>query len=78
MRERKVSRLEMHFRGGINRIGHEGRRQKQSRTIPRFLAAESMESLFTGMGNSGGEANLGMGKIKSSVLAMLTKTSVWW
>lgn len=67
-----MSRLEMYFRGRINRTGSEGRGKKQSRTSPRFLAAEFMELLLTGMGNSEGGANLGMGKIKSSVLAMLT------
>lgn len=44
----------------------------QLRTIPPFLAAESMESLFIKMGNSGGGANLGRGEIRSSVLA------IWW
>lgn len=46
--------------------------------IPMFLAAESMEVLFTGMGNCERRVNLQMGKIKGSGSAVLTKTSIWW
>lgn len=43
-----------------------GGRRKKSRMIPRFLAAVSVEVMFTQMGNSEGGANLELGKIESS------------
>ena len=43
-------------------------RKTRSRMTPRFPADESME----------GGAKLGMGKTKSSALAVLTKASTWW
>lgn len=73
-----MNRFEIYFSGRINRVGNKRKGKKKSRMIPRFLAAESMEVLFTWMGNSQGGADLQMGKIKGSGLAMLTKTSIWW
>lgn len=57
-----MNRFKIYFRGRTNRIGNQGS-EKKPRMIPRFLAAELMEVLFTGMENYEGRTNLGMGKI---------------
>lgn len=45
-----MNRFEIYFRNRTNRLVNEGRDKNKSRMVPGFLAAESMEVLFTGWG----------------------------
>lgn len=72
-----MNRFETYFRDRINNIGDE-RWGKTSQSDPQVSSSwvNGSTIYFTGMGNSEGGVNLRIGKIKRSVLAMLTKTSI--